>query len=109
VDSPTQISVVFNGGAAVIASIMSEVNSIVNDATGIIGGVVGDATSVVGMIIVGVTGSSTTILNTASVNGSTTSSEPQEFLPQSQSSNVLPMNSSSSKFTVAWASVAYSF
>ena len=35
-----------DGGAGIVASIMSEVNSIVNDATGVIGGVVGDATRV---------------------------------------------------------------
>lgn len=98
-DSPTQVSVVFNGGAGIVASIMSEVNSIVNDATGVIGGVVGDAPSVVGMIIGGVTGGSTpnTSLRAAATSSSTISSEPQEFLPQSHSSTALPMNSKSFK------------
>jgi hypothetical protein len=89
-DTPTQVSVVFDGGAGVVASILSEVNGIVNDATGIIGGVVGDATSVLGVVVGGVTNTGTGTgqgQSTAATNSSTTS-EPPELLPQSHRSTM---------------------
>jgi hypothetical protein len=101
-DTPTHVSVVFNGVAGIVASILSEVSSIVNDATAVVGGVEGDVTSVVGMIIGGVTSGSTlnTALVAAATSNSTSSAEPQEFLPMSHSSTSLPMNS---KFSAIWA------
>ena len=81
----TQVSIVFNGGAGAVASIMSQVNSLVNDATGIVGGVVEDSTIVVGAIIGEVT---STLLNPGpgfAVMSSSTSPEPQDFSPQSHS------------------------
>ena len=88
VDIPTQVSVVFDGGTGIVVSILSEVNSIVNDATGIIGGIVGDATSVVGMIIGGVTSTSNGQATSAS-NSSTASRDQQEILPQSHSTTAI--------------------
>ena len=87
-DGPPQVSAVFDGGTGIVVSILSEVNSIINDATGIMGGVVGDATSVVGMIIGGVTSTSSG-QTTSTSNSSTSSREPQEVLPQSHSTTVI--------------------
>jgi len=88
VDTSTQVSVAFDGGAGMVASIMSEVNSIVNDDTSVVeiitGGITSGMTTNVGQSAAFASGST---------NSSTTSSEPQDLLPQSHSSTTSPISS----------------